>query len=256
MKRRLTIISFGLLILTIMVLIIATFIEKVEGAAFAHQYIYGSWYFVGLWLLLAISALALLLRYHRMGRHMGALLLHIAFGVILLGSGLTYFFSQRGDLYLYKGEATNSFTTKEGKSVELPFTVNLESFEILYYTGTQSPMDFVSLLRFDDGQSERVSMNHIGHHQQYRFYQSGYDDDQKGVRLSVAYDPWGIAFTYCGYGLLLVAMILVLVDPKGEFRRTLRQLSQARKVVSMLLLPLLLLCTSQSAYASSDRALP
>ena len=136
MKRRLTIISFGLLILTIMVLIIATFIEKVEGAAFAHQYIYGSWYFVGLWLLLAISALALLLRYHRKGRRMGALLLHIALGVILLGAGLTYFFSQRGDLYLYKGEATNSFTTKEGKSVELPFTVNLESFEILYYAGT------------------------------------------------------------------------------------------------------------------------
>lgn len=255
MKRRLTIISFGLLILTIMVLIIATFIEKVEGATFAHQHIYGSWYFVGLWLLLAISALALLLRYHRKGGRMGALLLHIALGVILLGAGLTYFFSQRGDLYLYKGEDTSSFTTKEGKSVELPFTVNLESFEILYYTGTQSPMDFVSSLRFNDGQSERVSMNHIGHHKQYRFYQSGYDEDQKGVRLSVAYDPWGIAFTYCGYGLLLVAMILVLVDPKGEFRRTLRQLSQARKVVPMLLLPLLLLCTSQSAYASSDRAL-
>lgn len=173
-------ISFGLLILTIMVLIIASFIEKAEGTALVHKYIYGSWYFVGLWSLLAISALVLLLRYYRGRCRVGVLLLHIAFGVILLGAGLTYLFSQKGDLYLYEGEATNSFSSKDGKTVALPFTVSLESFEILYYTGTQSPMDFVSVLRFGDGASEQVSMNHIGHHRQYRFYQSGYDEDQKG----------------------------------------------------------------------------
>lgn len=256
MKRRLTMISFGLLILTIMVLIIASFIEKAEGTALVHKYIYGSWYFVGLWSLLAISALVLLLRYYRGRCPIGVLLLHIAFGVILLGAGLTYLFSQKGDLYLYEGEATNTFTSKDGKTVALPFTVNLESFEILYYTGTQSPMDFVSVLRFGDGESEQVSMNHIGHHQQYRFYQSGYDEDQKGVRLSVAYDPWGITFTYCGYGLLLVSMILILVDPRGEFRQRLGRLSQVRNAVPVLLLPLLLLCSTTSASASSKSTQP
>lgn len=256
MKRRLTMISFGLLILTIMVLIIASFIEKAEGTVLVHKYIYGSWYFVGLWSLLAISALVLLLRYYRGRCPIGVLLLHIAFGVILLGAGLTYLFSQKGDLYLYEGEATNTFTSKDGKTVALPFTVSLESFEILYYTGTQSPMDFVSVLRFGDGESEQVSMNHIGHHQQYRFYQSGYDEDQKGVRLSVAYDPWGITFTYCGYGLLLVSMILILVDPRGEFRQRLGRLSQVRKAVPVLLLPLLLLCSTTSASASSKSTQP
>ena len=36
----------------------------------------------------------------------------------------------------------------------------------------------------------------------------------RGSVLSVNRDPWGIPVTYCGYALLFIAMIWMLIDPR------------------------------------------
>lgn len=60
-------------------------------------------------------------------------------------------------------------------------------------------------------------------HQGYRFYQSSYDEDGRGTWLRVNYDPWGTGLTYTGYLLLLIAMIGMMVHPRGGFRRLLKK---------------------------------
>ncbi|MBQ4519863.1 MAG: cytochrome c biogenesis protein CcsA [Bacteroidaceae bacterium] len=66
-------------------------------------------------------------------------------------------------------------------------------------------------------------MNNILTHKGYRFYQSSYDEDGRGTWLSVNYDPWGTGLTYTGYLLLLIAMIGMMVHPRGGFRRLLKK---------------------------------
>ncbi|MBQ7531215.1 MAG: cytochrome c biogenesis protein CcsA [Paludibacteraceae bacterium] len=52
----------------------------------------------------------------------------------------------------------------------------------------------------------------------WRFCQSDYDSDELGVVLAYNYDPWGIAITYTGYALLLVAMIGFFFQKRTYFR--------------------------------------
>ena len=67
-----------------------------------------------------------------------------------------------------------------------------------------------------------VSMNKIYEHGSLRFYQASYDRDGLGSVLAVNCDPWGIPVTYAGYALLFAALVWMLFDPKGRFRRLLR----------------------------------
>jgi len=66
-------------------------------------------------------------------------------------------------------------------------------------------------------------MNNIYSGYGTRLYQSSYDEDLKGSYLSVNSDPYGIPMTYTGYSLLFFALIAMLVDSKGKFRRLLRK---------------------------------
>ena len=62
-------------------------------------------------------------------------------------------------------------------------------------------MDFISHISVADKDCHRqiqgkVSMNHIFSYQHYRFYQSGYSEDNEGSVFSVSHDPYGIGITY------------------------------------------------------------
>ena len=65
----------------------------------------------------------------------------------------------------------------------------------------------------------------------FRFCQSDYDSDERGVVLSYNYDPWGIGITYTGYALLLVAMIGFFFQKNTYFRAFLRQQHRTLMVV-------------------------
>ena len=256
MKKRLTNISFGLLSLTIIVLAAASFMDKRYGTQLTHKYIYGSWAFAALWMMLAISSLFAILRYWNAVMRRSLIFLHVSFAVILLGAGMTFLTGKQGDIYLHNGQPANSFITKNGKQQRLPFNMKLCKFNIEYYAGTDSPMDFVSHVAFSDGDEQQVSMNNIAKKQYYRFYQSGYDTESGWVHLSVSYDPLGITVTYCGYIMLLLSIIAFLADPRGGFRRTIRQVMKKESVKAKVVVLALLLLVPMKMLSSSNIPLP
>lgn len=103
---------------------------------------------------------------------------------------------------------------------ELPFEIYLKDFEMQRYPGSNSPASYASEVRVKDGNKEfdyRIYMNHVLDYKGYRFYQSSYDQDEKGTILSVNKDPGKIP-TYIGYFLLSLGMFLNFFNPNSRFR--------------------------------------
>lgn len=177
-------------------------------------------WFVGLWAALACLSITALIK-RKIGRRLPTLFLHFSFLVILAGASTTFFFGKKGYIHLSVGQVATHYMEQESRELmALPFTLQLDSFRIKYYPGTEAPADYVSYIH-----GERpISMNDILVKEGYRFYQSSFDDDKQGSWLSVNYDPWGIATTYTGYLMLGLSMIGMLFSRKGEFRRLLHHL--------------------------------
>ena len=231
-------ISFGCLILMLGVLATATIVEKVSGTGAAREWFYDNIAFVALWTVIAVSSLAYILA-RKMWKRCSVFLLHLSLLVILAGAGITWFTAVKGKMQAPQGQAVNVFTTNDGKQHTLPFMLTLRSFDIQTYPGTPAPMDFVSHVTVGNQGNEvtgTVSMNKVFSYNGYRFYQSGYDAEGKGAVFTVAHDPWGIAVTYTGYGLLLVGMIAVLIDRRTAFRALLRHPALKRGAAAIVLL--------------------
>ncbi len=103
---------------------------------------------------------------------------------------------------------------------QLPFSIQLDKFELERYPGTNSPASFSSFVTLIDGLESfdyHIYMNHILDHRGYRFFQSSYDQDEKGTYLSVNHDFWGTWVSYLGYFLLTLGMVWVLLSKKTRF---------------------------------------
>ena len=231
-------ISFGILVIMLIVLATATVIEKTNGTPTARAWFYDNIAFVALWTAIAVSGLCYLLL-RKMWKRPSVMLLHLSLLVILAGAGITWFTAVKGKMQAPQGTAVNAFTTTDGKQHTLPFMLTLRSFKVQTYPGTPAPMDFVSHVTVSN-QGENVngtvSMNKVFSFDGYRFYQSGYDAEGRGAIFTVAHDPWGIAMTYTGYGLLLVGMIAVLIDRRSAFRALLRHPALKRGTAAIILL--------------------
>lgn len=192
-----------LMVLVAVVLAAGTVFERYRGAEWVADHFYGSWWFAVLLGLVAVGSLSrvyTLIRSKLIRSHIPSLLIHIAIPVILLGGALTSWTGEHYSITLAPGE------TKEG--------ITLERFEVLYYPGTHTPMDFVSHVTVADGSAVRkadISMNHILRHDGRRYYQEDYDD-QGRTTLSVSHDPWGIPVTYTGYALLLIGLLWLTIS--------------------------------------------
>ena len=211
-----------LVIILIAVLAAGTIVEKLHGSEFALTHVYGTWWFVGLWALVAGLMVYMALKC-RMWKRMAVCALHSAILLILLGALLTKLTGQHGKMQLEPNRPNSHFFIKEGEEVTktaLPFSLTLDRFEIETYAGSSKPKDYVSYLRLGDGETQKdvvISMNNILRHKHYRFYQSDYDEHGNSV-LDVARDPWGIGVTYAGYALLFVALVVMLVERRKTFR--------------------------------------
>lgn len=217
----------------------ATFVEKFRGTEFVHASVYGSWWFVGLWAVLALLAVAYFVG--RRVRRASVVLLHLSFAVILAGALLTHVTSWQGAVRLRVGETVSTYyeNVPGGDVVErkLPFELRLESFDVKYHDGTRAEADYVSRFTITDGgatQRAEVSMNNVWKYRSVRFYQSSYDPDMRGSILALNSDPWGIPVTYAGYALLFVSLVWLLVDPKGAFRRLFKSDMMRRGVLSVM----------------------
>ena len=104
----------------------------------------------------------------------------------------------------------------------LPFSIALDDFQMTRYPGTDAAATFASQVRVLDPQANdeleyNIHMNHILDYGGYRFFQSSYDQDERGSYLSVNHDFYGTWVTYLGYFLLTVGMIWALFASKTRF---------------------------------------
>lgn len=230
--------AFGLLGLTTLLLALATFVEHGQGTATAQRLIYYSPATYALWTLLGLSAAAWLwLCRHGLKQRWSLWLIHGALGLILLGAGISAASSKGGTMHLRLGTPEPAYADDSPQHLlrRLPFTVSLESFEVINHAGTTVASDYVSLLK-SEGYEYRVSMNRVATIKGYRFYQLSYDEDLRGTRLLVRYDPWGRLVSFTGYGLLFLALLLNLVLPHGGLRHAWRR-AQRLGAMTLLLLP-------------------
>ena len=212
-------------IVVVAVLAAATIVEKYLGTEYVSEHIFGAWWFSVLWAVL--TAVATFYFIKRKVRRASVVVLHLSFVIILAGALLTHLTAVRGVVPLRKGIATNEYLTRDMYLHKLPFTICLENFEIKFYEGSDMPSDYVSHVTID-GKPFTISMNQIVSQKGVRLYQSDYDMDLQGSILAMNSDPWGIPVTYCGYALLFVSLVWMLIDPKGKFRQQLSILRQQR----------------------------
>lgn len=141
-------------------------------------------------------------------------------------------------LHVREGESVDTFETKDGKILELPFSVELEGFEVLYHSGTDAASDYSSRLRFTRNGSVlregEVRMNRILSCKGYRFYQTDYDSDEAGVTFTVSHDPVGIAVIYTGYALLLLGLLAFFFTDK-RFKKFFGNVLRYSSVIAILL---------------------
>ncbi|WP_200762557.1 cytochrome c biogenesis protein CcsA [Nitrosophilus alvini] len=136
------------------------------------------------------------------------------------------------------------------KEIELPFYLYLKDFVIEKYPGSMSPSSYEShVILYDEKNGVkmpyRIYMNNTLEYGGFKFFQSSYDQDEKGTILSVNHDP-GKWPTYLGYFLLGLGFLLNLLNPYsrfGKLART-RYIQSAKKPAAAAIAFLMLLFTN------------
>ncbi len=213
-----------LYIVIMAVLAVATLMEWRFGTPFIKDHIYRQWWFVILWSLLFLYIILLIIKLKLYSR-ISVFFIHLSFLFILGGGFLTFLTGKSSTLHLRQQQSVNyGINTDKNTKLVLPFDIILESFEIEYYPGTNTPADYISHISIEGTKKVRmtVSMNRIGSYQGYRLYQNSYDRDLQGSNLTVKYDPWGIGITYFGYLLFFIGIVFYFFSPKSNFRKLLR----------------------------------
>lgn len=128
-------------------------------------------------------------------------------------------------------EATGTFNIGEkrievfygSKITTLPFTLKLNDFILERYPGSNSPSGYKSEVVLIDKKANiekpfLIFMNNILKYKGYRFFQSSFDQDEKGTTLSVNHDMEGMLVSYTGYALLFLFIILSIANKNSVFR--------------------------------------
>ncbi len=141
------------------------------------------------------------------------------------------------------------------KRIELPFAIKLDKFKLARYPGSMTPSSYASDVVLIDKEQNinmpyEIYMNHILDHRSYRFFQSSYDQDEKGTILSVNHDP-GTWPTYIGYILLTLGMIWSLFAPSGRFQKLLKGARKLQNGAAAVLMALFLSFMPQHADAAT-----
>ena len=140
------------------------------------------------------------------------------------------------------------------KAYILPFKVKLNDFIAQKYPGTEkSYSSFESKVTVEDEKpfDARIYMNNVLDHKGYRFFQSGFDPDEKGTILSVNHDFWGTTLTYIGYFMLYFAMMAIIFTKHSRFADIKRKL-EVVKMKKVKLLTILMLLFSFNSFAQEQ----
>ena len=192
----LRILTATLTVILIALMAFGTVYEKSHGSDAAIAQVYHHPVTVLLWALELALVTVLVFSQRRQVRLWGWLQWASVL-LIFAGALLTNFTGRSGVLKLAPHQPSDQYDDGKGGTLALPFTVSLDTFEVVTYPGTKAPMDFVATVQMSDLQQPTViSMNNIGQHHHYRFYMSDYDDSG-GIELMVSRDPWGVAVRAC-----------------------------------------------------------
>jgi cytochrome c-type biogenesis protein CcsB len=120
------------------------------------------------------------------------------------------------------------------KEKVLPFSIKLYDFIMERYPGTNNPASYASEVQLIDTRNNlkeehRIYMNHILDYKGYRFFQSSFDNDEKGTYLSVNNDFWGTWISYIGYIFLTLGMIFSLLSKKSRFFKVSEKIKEMRR---------------------------
>jgi len=148
---------------------------------------------------------------------------------------------------------------------ELPFSIFLRDFQLERYPGSMSPSSYASEITLKDPVASverpfRIFMNNILKYQGYRFFQSSFDQDEKGTVLSVNQDYWGTLISYLGYFFMTLGMVFTVFSKGSRFQKLIRlssKLQAQRHAVKILTIGLILSGLSllgNSAFAASNSA--
>ena len=223
MKRLLKIISFGTIGVLVAVLVVATLIENILGSSFVVECIYHSWWFIALWVLLAVTATTYILRTQRRG---SLILLHASLVVVLLGAFVSFLTSKRGDMAISEdGAPASMFELSDGALQRLPFRLQLAGVDTLYTDGGETPSDYVVRVVADGKavQAEHlISLNAPAKIDGYQFCIKGVNGGV--VSLLVSHDPYGRPISYAGYLMVFVSFLLLFFDRQSGFHALLLQI--------------------------------
>lgn len=131
-----------------------------------------------------------------------------------------------GGLKVYLGYGSEEYN--------LPFSITLNDFIADKYPGTEKGYSaFKSKVTVNDQngelKDEEIFMNNVLDKDGYRFFQSGFDPDEKGTILSVNHDFWGTWITYIGYFLLYLGLMAILFDKGSRFGQLEKMLNKIKK---------------------------
>ncbi|MDD3321336.1 MAG: cytochrome c biogenesis protein CcsA [Paludibacter sp.] len=143
---------------------------------------------------------------------------------------------------------------------KLPFYITLREFVLDRYPGSNSPSSYASEITVTDHERKtelpfRIFMNNILNYRGYRFFQSSYDQDEKGTILSVSQDYWGTLISYIGYFLMMLGMIWTLFNKNSRFQTVIKlsnELQKKRKAGKIALLAGLIVLSGSVFSASTE----
>lgn len=131
---------------------LATFIEDTHGTTAAKALIYDVWWFEALFVVLAVNLINNTVKYNLWRKDKIAILLfHLAFIIIILGAGITRYFSFQGMMHIREGNASSLLVSNDKyitiKAVTGTDTVISQKVVLLSH---RTPTQYKSRLEIED----------------------------------------------------------------------------------------------------------
>ncbi|MCF6339403.1 MAG: cytochrome c biogenesis protein CcsA [Sulfurimonas sp.] len=228
-----------------------TFLENDFGSKRAKEIVYHAWWYKLSLLLISLNLITVIYK-TKMYRIKSRAILHSSFIIILFGATITHYFGLDGTMHIREGEKSNIVIVEKEK-ININFYVALNDFTLTRYPGSRSPSEFSSDITIIDKHNniefdKQIYMNHTLIYGGYKFFQTSYDDDEKGTILTVNKDP-GVEITYLGYFLLFLGLILNLFNKHSRFQFLISKIKKMPIAIFILSFGLFFLNTP--TYASS-----
>jgi len=208
-------------------LIYSSFISEQK----AWQLVYSNKLFELTMFLLFINLLGIIVRF-KIYKKLSIFIFHLSILFILLGAGITRYFSIQGIIDLKENQITNKMllidkSSNIKKFINLGFDIKLNKFVIHKYPGSNEASSYDSYITiFDKNKTFKfhIYMNHPIVYKGFKIYQMGFDKNESILFLN---KDKGVYVTYLGYILLIIGFILLIFDKRSVFYKTILALKRS-----------------------------